>query len=59
LYCSVTLEGGQTVTVSIALEYGKGGEARAYVVQITNTDAARLSRQGMMRADTSASCSAQ
>jgi hypothetical protein len=32
---AVTLEGGQTVTVAIALAYENGGKARAYVIQIT------------------------
>jgi hypothetical protein len=37
---SVTLEGGQTLTVEVALDYGREGRACAYVVQIAFTDAA-------------------
>jgi PAS domain S-box-containing protein len=39
-HLAVTLEGGQTVTVAIALDYGSGGKARAYVIQITYAESA-------------------
>jgi hypothetical protein len=36
----VTLEGGQTVTVAVALDYGNSGKARAYVIQVTYAESA-------------------
>ena len=39
-HLAVTLEGGQTVNVAIALDYGSGGKARAYVIQITYAESA-------------------
>ena len=39
-HLAVNLEGGQTVTVAIALDYGSGGKARAYVIQITYAESA-------------------
>ena len=41
-HLAVTLEGGQTVTVAIALDYGSGGKARAYVIQITYAESASV-----------------
>jgi hypothetical protein len=40
-HLAVTLEGGQTLTVAIALDNGSGGKARAYVVQLTYTEPER------------------
>jgi hypothetical protein len=40
-HLAATLEGGQTVTVAIALDEGSGGKARAYVIQITYAESAR------------------
>jgi hypothetical protein len=37
-HLAVTLEGGQTVTVAIALEDRSGGKARAYVIQVVYTE---------------------
>jgi hypothetical protein len=36
-HLAVPLEGGQTETVAIALEAGRGGEARAYVIRVGYT----------------------
>jgi hypothetical protein len=40
-HLAVTLEGGQTVTVAIALGHRSGDKARAYVIQITSAESAR------------------
>jgi hypothetical protein len=42
----LTLEGGQTVSIDIALSDGSGGAVRAYVTQIAYADAAALATQG-------------
>jgi hypothetical protein len=39
-HLALTLEGGQTVTVAIALDYRNGSKARAYVIQITYAESA-------------------
>lgn len=36
-HLAVTLEGGQTVTVAVALDDRSGGQARAYVIQVGYT----------------------
>jgi hypothetical protein len=39
---SVTLEGGQTVALAVALGEGTGGEGRAYVIQLAYAESAAV-----------------
>jgi hypothetical protein len=43
---SVTLEGGQTVTIEVALGEEVSGAERAYVMKLTYTESAAVERQG-------------
>jgi hypothetical protein len=43
---SVTLEGGQTVALTIALSEGGGGEERAYVIQLAYVEHATVETPG-------------
>jgi hypothetical protein len=45
-HLSVTLEGGQTVALDIALAEGTGGEAQAYVIQLAYTEPAAMETVG-------------
>jgi hypothetical protein len=45
-HLAVTLEGGQTVAVTIALDEGTGGEARAYVIQLADAPPALVVMPG-------------
>jgi hypothetical protein len=45
-HLSVTLEGGQTVALAVALGEGTGGEGRAYVIQLAYAESRAVEAQG-------------